>query len=86
MSAGPDTPCARILERVSAYLDQELDRETCRTIEEHCSSCEDCRRLVDSLRETIGLCRATGERPLPPPLKAKARASIERLLSDMRRS
>jgi anti-sigma factor RsiW len=73
--------CAALLERVSAYLDQELDEPTCRAIEEHCRQCEPCERLVSDLRKTIGLCRATGARPLPEPVRMKAREQIERLLA-----
>jgi hypothetical protein len=73
--------CAALLERVSAYLDQELDEATCREIDNHCRGCAECAGLIEGLRNTIGLCRATGERPLPPAVRAKARAQIERLLA-----
>lgn len=85
MSARRNPHCTTILERLSAYLDQELDEGTCRGIEEHCAGCDECARLVESLRATIGLCRATGERPLPPAVKARAKASIDRLLGTARR-
>jgi anti-sigma factor RsiW len=78
--------CAAILERISAYLDQEADAGTCRAIEAHCAACRDCSVLVESLRRTIGLCRATAERPLPPSVRAKARASLKRLLAKPPRS
>jgi anti-sigma factor RsiW len=77
-------PCAAILRRLSEYIDQELDPETCGAIEEHCARCAACSRLVESLRRTIGLCRATAERPLPDSVREKARASIEQLLSRRR--
>jgi anti-sigma factor RsiW len=75
--------CAALLERVSAYLDQELDDATCRGIDEHCEVCPDCAGVIEGLRNTIGLCRATGERPLPLAVRAKARAQIERLLASL---
>jgi anti-sigma factor RsiW len=78
--------CADVLRRISDYLDQDLDPEICRAIEEHCARCPGCARLAEGLRSTIGLCRAASERPLPPDVKARARASIERLLAGDRRS
>ena len=72
--------CAAMLERVSAYLDRELDEAACRQIDEHCRACPRCAGIVAGLRDTIGLCRATGERPLPPAVAARARAQIQRLL------
>jgi anti-sigma factor RsiW len=86
MSAVPSQACAELLERVSAYIDQELDPETCRGIEAHCAGCASCAQAIESLRQTIGLCRATGERPLPAAVRDKARASVQRLLSQMRRT
>jgi anti-sigma factor RsiW len=77
----PGADCVTLLERVSAYLDQELDEATCRAIDEHCVGCPDCAKVIEGLRATMGLCRATGERPLPPAVKARARAQIERLLA-----
>jgi hypothetical protein len=77
----PSADCVTLLERVSAYIDQELDEATCRAIDEHCRECADCAGIIEGLRSTIGLCRATGERPLPPAVRARARAQIERLLA-----
>lgn len=74
-------PCKVILRRLSEYIDEEVDSETCRAIEEHCAGCAACAHLVESLRRTVGLCRATSSRPLPEEVRQKARASIERLLS-----
>ena len=86
MTDRPHEDCERLLARVSAYLDEELDPATCETIEAHCATCRRCGALVASLRQTIGLCRATGRDPLPPEVAAKARASIERLLAGRRRA
>jgi anti-sigma factor RsiW len=77
-----DAACPETLTRISAYLDQELDSETCSRIEAHCRVCAPCARLVEGLQAAVGLCQAAGARPLPPALKAKARANIERLLND----
>lgn len=76
--------CAPVLERISAYLDQELDEPTCRAIDEHCRVCTECAGLVAGLRATIGLCRATRGRSLPGPIAARARAHIARLLASAR--
>lgn len=80
----PVRPCAEVMRQVSAYLDQELDDAVCRTIEAHCAGCADCARVVDGLRRAIGLCRATGQRPLPASVRAKAQASINALLGTRR--
>jgi anti-sigma factor RsiW len=78
--------CVALLGQVSAYLDRELDDVTCRAIDHHCRECAACERLIAGLRETIGLCRATGERPLPAPVRARAQAQIDRLLAQSEES
>lgn len=74
------TDCERLLRRVSAYLDGELDAPQCVAIEEHCAGCAECRRIIEGLRETIGLCRDASRTPLPEAVRAKARDSIRRLM------
>jgi hypothetical protein len=78
MTRSPE--CVALLERVSEYLDQELDEATCRAIDEHCHDCAGCAGLIAGLRDTIGLCRTTGLRPLPPSVRDKARSQIDILL------
>ncbi len=78
----PTPACRRMLARVSAYLDGELDAADCRTIERHCRTCPDCATLIGGLRSAVGLCHEAGERPLPPALRRRARLRIRRLLGD----
>lgn len=75
----PDT-CRDILARITAYLDGELDATACSSIEAHCRVCDGCARLVSELRETVGLCRQAASAPLPESVRARARASLQRLL------
>jgi anti-sigma factor RsiW len=67
-------------------LDGDLDTTACQAIERHCRDCAPCARLVERLRETIGLCREAGNTPLPEPVRQRAKASIERLLASEKRS
>lgn len=72
--------CAAVLGGISAYLDGELESTECDVIEQHCQTCADCAAVVKGLRDTIGLCRGAVVAELPAPVKAKAQASIARLL------
>jgi predicted anti-sigma-YlaC factor YlaD len=75
--------CGRVLQQVSDYLDQELAAATCSAIEAHCAQCQSCRDVVEGLRRTVGLCRESRTRPLPPAVKAKAQAAIRTLLGQL---
>jgi len=72
--------CAAVLGGISAYLDGELEATECDAIDLHCRTCADCAAVVQGLRATIGLCRGAVVAELPEPVKAKAQASIARLL------
>ncbi len=45
--------CREMLERLSEYLDGELDASACAEIEGHLHDCEPCVRFVQSLRATV---------------------------------
>ncbi len=66
--------CVKILERLSAYLDDELSGDVCKEIRVHLGECPNCEVFLDSLRHTVQLCQ---HQP-PPSLSAKDRAAIRR--------
>jgi len=78
------TPCrarAKMIGRVSAYLDGELTPAECAAIKRHCRDCSRCRSIVAGLRRTVGLCRKAGAAPLPAAVRKRARESVRRLLN-----
>ncbi len=81
MSTESTAACREMLERISAYLDGELEVAECQVIEAHCRECPHCCTVVDELRRTIGLCREAGAAPLPEFIRNRARASVRQLLA-----
>jgi RNA polymerase sigma-70 factor (ECF subfamily) len=57
--------CGKHFEKISEYLDGELDRETLVEIERHLSECPRCENCVESLKRTIALCRRIGGEVIP---------------------
>ncbi|WP_051324804.1 anti-sigma factor family protein [Candidatus Solirubrobacter pratensis] len=45
--------CIEVVELVSAYIDDELDPQTRRRVEEHLELCPPCRVYVEQVRETV---------------------------------
>jgi len=86
MKRPPRSECRDLLERLSAYLDGDLDAVQCRSIEEHCRGCPDCARLVEGLRRTIGICQQAANVPLPKAVRDRARARVRDLLDRQARS
>ena len=72
--------CREILAGISTYLDGDLDAADCEAIERHCHECPSCAKVVEGLRETVGLCRQVAAVPLPEAVRQRARDRIRSLL------
>lgn len=57
--------CREIKDKLSAYLDGELESALCAEIEQHLSGCDNCRVVVDTLNKTILLYRNYGQVSVP---------------------
>ena len=68
--------CLKILRRLSAYLDDELSRDVCREIRKHLGACPKCEIFLDSLRQTVTLCRHSPTHRLSPRVRARIRLEI----------
>jgi anti-sigma factor RsiW len=80
-----DTSACDLVEaQIQAYVDGELDAVECGPIEAHCRSCPACAALVQSLRQTIDICRHAGRAPVPEAVRERARRRMRELL-DARR-
>jgi anti-sigma factor RsiW len=69
-------PCQDYISDISDYIDGEIDATLCEQIEKHLGECENCRIMVDTLRQTVTLCRDGKEEPLPPVLEEKLKALL----------
>jgi anti-sigma factor RsiW len=49
-----------MFERLSEYIDGELDESLCECFDEHLQDCEPCQRFIATLRKTVELCRESG--------------------------
>jgi len=63
--------CLELFEKLSEYLDNELDEATCRDIEEHIKECIPCFICLQTLKRTIALCKQAGEKPVPEEFSRK---------------
>ncbi len=58
--------CREIKDKLSAYLDGELESALCAEIEQHLRGCDNCRVVVDTLNKTITLYRNYGQADVSP--------------------
>ncbi|TAK18293.1 MAG: hypothetical protein EPO35_01545 [Acidobacteria bacterium] len=78
------TACDMLAERLSAFLDGDLDAADCRRIAAHARRCARCRRLTKELRDTVGTCRRAATVPLPSGVRQRALDGIRALMTTRR--
>lgn len=49
--------CRSFFEKLSEYIDHELDQDTCKLIEKHLRNCQPCQACLATLKQTVALCR-----------------------------
>ncbi len=76
--------CKNYFEKLSEYLDGELDRRTCHEIEAHLKTCPECRHCADSLKKTIQLCRETSKEKVPSEMRARLKTALQECLQGNR--
>lgn len=70
--------CLHILQRLSAYIDDELASNVCKEIRRHLGACPNCEVFVESLRHTVTLCRHKPAQALSPVDRQALREEIMR--------
>lgn len=72
--------CLEMFERLSEYIDGELDSVTCEDLERHAEDCIPCKICLMTLKRTVKLCKGVdGDVPVPETLSAKMKALIDEI-------
>ena len=71
--------CLELFEKLSEYLDDELDEVTCKDIENHIKECVPCFVCLQTLKRTVDLCKQAENRPIPEDLSKKLREAIQNM-------
>jgi anti-sigma factor RsiW len=68
--------CLDILRQLSAYIDDELAENICTELRRHVGACPNCEEFINSLRDTVTLCRHHQTPPLTSQDRARLRHNI----------
>ncbi len=68
--------CIALFERLSEYIDRELDAPTCKEIEAHIKACKPCQVCLNTLKQTVDLCRNLKRRQVPMTFSLKLKGAI----------
>jgi anti-sigma factor RsiW len=71
-------PCEKWIRELSDYLDDDLDPQLKRDLEEHVGRCPNCRVIVDTTRLTIRIYRGCEPYPIPSSLHDRLLQAIQR--------
>ena len=72
--------CKKHFEKISEYLDGELDDRICKEIEEHLQDCPECQDCLDSLKRSIQLCKEVRNEEMPADIRERLRSSLREYL------
>jgi len=70
--------CGEHIQDISDYIDGDFDESLCRELEEHLADCNNCRIMVDTLKQTFVLCRDGKKESLPESLRDKLNLSLKK--------
>ena len=71
--------CHELFEKLSEYLDNELDEVTCRDIEKHIEECVPCFVCLQTLKRTIDLCKQTVNKSVPEDFSTRLKEVIQNM-------
>jgi len=71
--------CLEMFEKLSEYIDGELDHTTCEEIERHAKDCVACFSCMETLKRTVALCKNAQEQPVPQEFSKKLQEIIQNL-------
>jgi predicted anti-sigma-YlaC factor YlaD len=73
--------CLSQFEKLSQYLDKELDELTCQDIERHVGECIACRVCLETLKRTVMLCHTSeqDQKPVPGDFARRLKETINAL-------
>jgi anti-sigma factor RsiW len=70
--------CSEVLALLLDYLEGRLPEATRRDLERHLAGCASCDAALATYRATVGMLRSLTEDDLPPDLRLRLRAFLDR--------
>ena len=68
--------CRSFFEKLSEYLDDELDQAVCDMIETHLQECPPCQACLATLKQTVAVCRELKSAHVPEDFSRRLRKML----------
>ena len=73
--------CKDFLHELSDYLDENLDAEVRKKLEEHITECPNCWVIADTTRKTIKIYKGMDPFPIPSDVEGRLMAALEKKMA-----
>jgi len=76
--------CQEILDKLSDYIDRELDPSLCEEIERHVEDCEPCVAFINTLKKTVEVFRNKPREPeqIPSDISVKLKNFLKQNIGE----
>jgi anti-sigma factor RsiW len=71
--------CLAMFDKLSQFIDNELDPVTQKKIERHVKTCLPCYSCLETLKRTVAFCGHTKNRPIPETLTLALRKLVQNI-------
>lgn len=82
-TAFDELSCQQIFAMLSEYLDAELPPDLCQKLSGHIEGCAPCVEFVNSLRQSVRMCRDFKPDALPTPLADEIRSKLRQAYGEL---
>lgn len=81
-----DDDCKALFERISEYLDGDLEPALCEKIAAHLRDCPQCEDCFEALRRTVGACKELPRHDVSQDIRFRLRETLREWLTDRKSS
>ncbi len=73
--------CKQFLDELGDFLDETVEGEVRRKLEEHLTECPNCWVICDTTKKTIQICKGMEPQPVPPEVQSRLIAAVEKKIA-----
>ena len=73
--------CKQFMDELSDYLDEKLDSEVRKKLEQHINDCPNCWVICDTTKKTIQIYKGMDPFPIPPEVHSRLMSALEQKMA-----
>jgi anti-sigma factor RsiW len=77
----PLLTCKQFMDELSDYLDEKLDVEVRKKLEQHIHDCPNCWVICDTTKKTIQIYKGMDPYPMPPDVHSRLMSALEQKMA-----